>query len=81
MLFRFFRFLASLLPERKRPVAALSEDWDELDVGYDDDLTSDDLERLQTNETGEAVGITAVIDQEEVKQSQGKLPARYIVLQ
>jgi hypothetical protein len=56
------------------------EDWDELDVAYDDDLTVLDTERLQINETGQVVGKTAVIEDEELVLTQGKLPQVYDVL-
>jgi hypothetical protein len=53
------------------------EDLERLDVAYDQELTVSDLERIQVNEIGEMVGLTAVLREGGVILSDGKLPTGY----
>lgn len=53
------------------------EDLERLDVAYDQELTVFDLERIQVNENGEMVGLTAVLRDEVLILSDGKFPTKY----
>lgn len=78
MVFKACRLIPRrFLPNRHQTRRPTLEDWDELDVAYDDDLTIFESERVQVNENGEAVGTTAVINDHEIILSQGKWPSMY----
>ena len=76
MFTRFVHWLfGSFQPYRHRGLTF--EDMDNMDVGYDEELTVFDLEKMMVDDEGDVVGMTALIDQEELTLSGGKLPARY----
>ena len=56
------------------------EDAANTDIAIDEDLTAFDLERLLLDDAGAVVGMTAVIDSQELTLSGGKLPPFYSLL-
>lgn len=67
-IFEFFRL--------NKPQGLTLEDLDRMDVAYDDELTVFDLERMQLEE-GEIVGTTALIENENIVLTGGRLPSGY----
>ena len=61
---------------RTRPLTPESDDSDKLDVKREI-LTVMDSERVQINDNGELVGITAIIQNSAIIKSQGILPSGY----
>jgi hypothetical protein len=61
---------------RTRPLTPESDDLDKLDVKREI-LTVMDSERVQINDNGEFVGITAIIQNSAIIKSQGILPSGY----
>lgn len=73
MLSRALAFVAGIFSSNKTsgPVVV------SFDVAYDDEPTVFDLERLQINQEGHIVGATAIIQNNSVSISSGRLPSGY----
>jgi hypothetical protein len=75
MLSRIYHYLVNLFPLSKSRGLTL-EDLSRMDVDYEEDLTIFDLERMQL-EDGEVVGTTAVVEDQKIVLTGGKLPSGY----
>ena len=73
MLSRIFHYLLDHIQFNKS-VGLTLEDMSRMDVAYDEDLTIFDLERMQL-EDGEVVGTTAVVEDEKLVLTNGRLPS------
>ena len=75
-LWRAFDFIVRNVPFY-RPRASTHDDIVDVDLAIDESLTVLDSERLLVDDAGVVVGMTAIIDGEELKLTGGKLPPGY----
>lgn len=73
---RAFEFVFRSLP-LYRPRAPTHDDIGNTDLATDETLTIFDSERLLLDETGAVVGMTAIIDGDELTLTGGKFPPGY----
>jgi hypothetical protein len=75
-LWRAFDFIVRNVPFYK-PRESTHNDIVDVDLAIDESLTVLDSERLLVDDAGAVVGMTAIIDDEELKLTGGKLPSGY----